>query len=267
MALPKTDTAQVLQSRLHTRPAVAVIAGSGIMQAFRDVTVTAVHAMADLPGVVVPAVEGHGTALIECRLANTDVLLITGRLHLYEGYHTHDVVRMVDVCHQLGINHLVLTNATGGVHPLCSPGDVMIPDDVLDLTFSPTGFDRPTRPAPDPDWVRATISDCNNLGLRVLQGTYAQVLGPSYETRAEIGMLRRLGVDAVGMSTSVEATYAASLGMRTFVCSMITNTVTDTAVKHVTHEEVLSTAANAVDTVARVCTVAVGACATLFLKP
>lgn len=259
------DAASVLQSRLQTQPTVALIAGSGIMQAFRHVHIVATHPMADLPGIIPPSVEGHGSTLVECRIADVDVLLVTGRLHLYEGYRGEDVLRLVDVCHALGIRSLIITNATGGVNPRTNAGDVMIPNDAIDFTFQPLAMGRPKLPAPCHQWVQATLTRCWQEGIPVQTGTYVQVLGPSYETRAEIGLLRRMGADAVGMSTAIEAAYAASLGMQTLICSMITNTLTDTAIRHVTHSEVLTAATSALDTVARVCTLAVSTHAALSL--
>ena len=254
-----------LRERLRTRPVLAIIAGSGIMRAFADVEIVAEHDMASIPGLPLPGVAGHGRSVLECRIGSTDVLVATGRLHLYEGHPTGEITTFIDVIADLGIRSLILTNATGGLAPGLSVGDVMLPSDVMNLTFKTIRRSNPLRPAPDSQWLHATMERCQASHVHVTSGTYAQVTGPSYETRAEIRMLRSLGADTVGMSTAIELLYASTRGIRTLICSMVTNTLTDTAVVAVHHDDVLHAADNAVLTMSRVVTEAVGAHADLFL--
>lgn len=174
---------------------------------------------------------------------------------------------MVDMVADLGIRSLILTNATGGLSPSLAVGDVMLPSEVINLTFQAAPQHTPVRPAPDHQWLHATIQRCDNARIKVTSGTYCQVAGPSYETRAEIRMLRSLGADTVGMSTTVELLHASARGLRTLVCSMVTNTLTDTAVVAVHHDDVLKAADGAVTTISRVVTEAVAAHTDLFLSP
>lgn len=254
-----------LRERLRTRPVLAIIAGSGIMRAFSDVKTVAEHDMASIPGLPLPRVAGHGRSILECRIGSTDVLVATGRLHLYEGHPMSEITALIDVVADLGIRSLILTNATGGLSPALRVGDVMLPSDVINLTFRTVNQSEPLRPAPDVRWLHATMERCHAARVQVRCGSYAQVTGPSYETRAEIRMLRSFGADIVGMSTAIELLHASTRGMRTLICSMVTNTLTDTAVVAVHHDDVLHAANDAVHAMSRVLTEAVGAHADLFL--
>lgn len=255
----------VLRERLRTRPVLAIIAGSGILGAFADVEIVAEHDMASIPGLPLPGVAGHGRSILECRIGSTDVLVATGRLHLYEGYSPDEVTALIDIVADLGVRSLILTNATGGLTSGLSVGSIMLPSDVINLTYKTVARAERLLPAPDSRWLHATIERCNTVCVSVTSGTYAQVTGPSYETRAEIRMLRMLGANTVGMSTAIELLHASARGMRTLICSMVTNTLTDTAIVAVHHDDVLHAANDAIRTMSRVVTEAVGAHADLFL--
>lgn len=240
--MPSTALAHAVGERLHTRPSVAIIAGSGIVSAMHKVRTLHAHDMRTIPGMPVPRVEGHGASLVEAEMEGIPVLVFTGRCHLYEGRPISDVLAQIDVIASLGISSVVITNATGGLHPMLRVGDIALASDIIDLTFAPLSapFQRPG--GIDEQWRRATRTEALLRGSATAEGVLVQVTGPSYETRAEIGMLRRMGADLVGMSTVVEAKRAHTLGLRTLVCSMVTNVLSDTIHRTVTHDDVLDAA-------------------------
>ncbi|MHC4606356.1 MAG: purine-nucleoside phosphorylase [Planctomycetota bacterium] len=190
------------------RPEAAVILGSGLGGVLRargrDIP------YAKIPGFPRPTAAGHAGVLS----AGGGIAVLRGRVHLYEGRTAEEVARPVRVLAQLGVKLLLITNAAGGVNPAYRPGDLMVIRDHINLTGATPleGFCDMSR-AYDPGIVR---------GVR-RRGVYAAVRGPSYETPAEARMLRRLGADAVGMSTVIEVLAAVGAGMRVAGVSCITN--------------------------------------------
>lgn len=244
---PVTDIALRLRQYLPVVPGMAVVAGSGVMDAVRTLPVTAVVPYHDI-GLPPTTVAGHGAELLLVEPDDGHPLLVFGgRYHRYEGHGMDTVLAPVRLAHALGIRSLLLTNAAGGLAPGLRRGCLMLATDVMMLPWRrrwPQGSSGLRRPiCLDSTWTtrieRRMLSD----GLGVSLGTYIQVPGPSYETRAEILMLRRMGGHAVGMSTACEAAEASVLGMRVVACSMITNETSDTVVRPVGHDEVLHTAA------------------------
>lgn len=238
--------ANAIIGRLPQVPRMMMIAGSGIVEAIRDLPVLADIPCRDLPTMPVPTIAGHGGSL---RLADIDgipVGIFTGRFHLYEGW-PHDVITTpVRIAHALRCSHLLVTNAAGGLSPLFDTGDVMMIDDVIDATFR-TSMASGTATPVDRTWTARILQEALRSGTATARGTYVQVAGPSYETRAEIRMYRRMGAEAIGMSTSRELRHAASLGLKTAACSMITNVLSDSVIRKVTHDEVLETARTGAD--------------------
>jgi len=259
---------------------VAVIAGSGIRAAFDNDAILRQILYTDLPEfrhVAVPGVQGHGSTILTFSIAGRQVDVYTGRYHLYEGHSVSTT--LIPLRHILseGIQNVILTNAVGGLYAGLSPGDVVAPSDLIDLTFATADrFENNSAPyrsvreqVTTPDvWEREdhTAKNVQRADYRrvihegwhtslqkqaaiekqaVHDGTYVQVMGPSYETRAEIRFLRRLGATTVGMSTAHEAIYAASRGLNVTVVSLVTNTCTDVAAKPVQHGDVLDVAAAA----------------------
>jgi purine-nucleoside phosphorylase len=177
------------------------------------------------------------------------VLLQQGRAHLYEGYAAEAVVRPVRVLAAAGIDTLLLTNAAGGLAPLPPPPRLMLVADHINLTHRSAlagavkfGEERfPDMSAPYDAALRATALDAARaLGIPLTEGVYAGLLGPSYETPAEIRMLRRLGADAVGMSTVNEVIVARALGMRVLALSVITNLAAGVSAQPLSHDDVLA---------------------------
>lgn len=244
------DAAAMLQTSWGQAPDLAVIAGSGLAILRELGTVIDTVAFQDLPGMQSSTVSGHGSDLCLLQCGSARVALFTGRLHLYEGYQPHTVAQQLALMSSLGVRSALLTNASGGLHPLRSVGDVVLVTDVINWTFRRVslqvpGVDKPTGAVIDHSWREAILQHTSAAGMPVHQGVFAQMLGPSYETRAEIRMLRRLGADLVGMSSGVEAGWAASVGMRVAILSLVTNTLTDSSVRFVSHDEVLEAGVHA----------------------
>ena len=258
--------AAALEERLGGwRPRVAITMGSGLgALADRFVDPVAVPYEA-LPGWPRPTVEGHVGRAVAGRLG--DVLGFAGRVHLYEGHPPARVAFYVRVLARLGVARLFLSNAAGAIRDGFRPGELMLIRDHLDLTFrSPLagpvreGEERfPDMSSPyDPALQDSVRRAARDERIRLHEGVYAAMLGPAYETPAEIRMLDRFGADAVGMSTVPEVIAARALGIRCVAVSCLTNWAAGTTPEPLDHEEVLETAARAADEFERLVTRAVG---------
>lgn len=207
------------------RPRVLLTLGSGLGELAEEVSGarSIPFADADLPTSTVP---GHAGRLVAGTLHGVPVLVQQGRVHLYEGLGASDVVACVRAAAEAGVETFVVTNAAGGLAPSMNPGDLMLIDDHLNLTgttplVGPRFLDMAS--AYDPQ-LRALAGDAAaGVGAELVRGVYAGLRGPAYETPAEVEMLRRLGADAVGMSTVLEVLAARAAGLRVVGCSLITN--------------------------------------------
>jgi inosine/guanosine/xanthosine phosphorylase family protein len=215
-------------------PRVALILGSGWGAVEREVHDPLSTRYENIPGFPTPAgTAGHDCRLSEGVLWGVPALVFRGRFHAYEGHDPRDLAVPVQVAHALGCGTLVLTNAAGGIRDDLQPGDLMAISDHINLMgINPlAGFTRLPGAMPFPamgDAYEATlrhklIAAGAQAGEEVKRGVYAAVPGPSFETPAEVEMLRRLGADAVGMSTVPEAIVARALGMRVCGLSLVTN--------------------------------------------
>lgn len=237
--------ASILINRWDDPPDIAIVAGSGLSMLRSIGTLLDTVNCSDIPGIIGSSVAGHGSDICLLSLGGLRVMLFTGRLHLYEGLAPDTVAQHIMLTRMLGCNSVLLTNASGGLHPLLSVGNVVLVSDVINMTFrsiaSSCGrvlhrqFD-----VLDRQWQQRIIDASVRSGVPIRRGVFAQMLGPSYETRAEVRMLRRIGADLVGMSSAVEARWASSVGMRIVMLSVVTNTLTDSAVRYVSHDEVLT---------------------------
>ncbi len=232
-------------------PRVAVVLGSGLgslVEQFRDPVRIPYQA---IPGFPDSTVAGHAGELVMGRLAGKEVLAQSGRFHLYEGHDAATVALPVRVFAALGVEILLLTNAAGGIRRTFSSGVVMLIADHINLTFrnpliGPVLEDEERFP----DMSQPYDEELKRLARQVAlerqvgleEGVYAQLLGPSYETPAEIRMLERLGADAIGMSTVLEVIAARARGMRCLGFSVITNPAAGISPQKLDHAEVLETA-------------------------
>jgi purine-nucleoside phosphorylase len=204
----------------------------------------------DIPNVPGSEVEGHAGELVLGRATGSTVLLLSGRAHPYEGWSHRQATLLLRAVLTLGVQTVVLTNAAGGVNPEFDPGDVMLIADTINLSgenpllgpnldrFGPRFL--AMADAWDAELRTMARAAGERAGVRLREGVYLMLSGPAYETRAELGMLRVLGADAVGMSTVHELLVARHSGVRVLGFSLITNKATPDMEGEVTHEEVLA---------------------------
>lgn len=253
-------TANALRARLgDRRPELLLTLGSGLGSVADAVEDAEVIDVLDLPGAAASTVPGHTARLIAGRLAGREVLVQAGRIHLYEGHSAHDVTRLVRVAARIGITTFVVTNAAGGLDQRFTPGDLMVIDDHLNLTgTSPLmGLLRDGAPrfvdmagAYDAALRALAHEVAADLGLSLQRGVYAGLVGPAYETPAEVAMLRTLGAHAVGMSTVNEVIAARDEGMRVLGFTSVTNVHGEGV--PTTHAEVVEVGARAAQDLQRV---------------
>lgn len=242
--------AAFLQQRLGATLAqslrAGIVLGSGLKD-FRTQVQEAIEVpFAEVPGWPVPKVEGHGGSLVVGRVGGTPVACLTGRVHLYEGWRSADAVRAVRTLRMLGIGAFLLTNAAGGIGDDMAAGDLMVLTDHLNLTGgSPLIGPHEAAFGPRfPDQTRVYSPRLRALlqqgGARLRPGVYAGLLGPSYETPAEVRMLKTLGADAVGMSTVHEAIALNAMGAEVAGLSLITNLAAGISDTPLSHDEVVA---------------------------
>jgi purine-nucleoside phosphorylase len=244
------DAADAVARRLAGfEPRVAIVLGSGLGSLADGIRDARRIPYADIPGFPPPGVAGHKGELVAGTIAGVPLLAQNGRFHPYEGHAPGTAALPVRVFQRLGVRSLIVTNAAGGVRPTFRPGMLMLIADHINLMFRNPLIGR-VEPGEErfPD-----MSDPYDRGLRALardvareakvpleEGVYAGLLGPSYETPAEIRMLQRLGADAVGMSTVSEVVVARARGMACLGVSLITNMAAGLSSQKVSHEEVLA---------------------------
>ena len=227
-------------------PKVAVVLGSGL-GAFADSLGGNKVPTCDIPGWPASTVEGHAGTLA---LSPKGVVALAGRVHLYEGYTADQVVFPIRVLIALGARTVILTNASGGLDPRFQAGELVLISDHLNLTGA-----NPLRGPNDarfgvrfPDMTEAYDHELRTTAQRAAEkaglgplreGVYAQLGGPSYETPAEVRMVKQLGADLVGMSTALETIAAVHMGARVLAISCVSNLAAGIATHKLTHDEVL----------------------------
>lgn len=239
---------------------LGLVLGSGLKDFGKQVQNPTVVPFGEVPGWPRPHVEGHGGELVVGTVGGTKVACLTGRVHLYEGWRPAEVVRAVRTLRRLGVPSFLLTNAAGGIADDMTAGDLMLLRDHLNLTgMSPlTGPHEPAFGPRFPDQTRVYAPRLQQLlvatGVRLRPGVYAGLLGPSYETPAEIRMLRTLGADAVGMSTVHEAIALNAMGAEVAGLSLITNLAAGISPVPLAHDEVVAAGKQAAATLTRLVT-------------
>ena len=233
-----------------TTPVAGIVLGSGLGGLARRITDATAIPFADVPGFPSATVIGHAGQLIGGTLGGRPIVALAGRFHMYEGHEATLAGFPVRVFHALGARTLFVSNAAGGIRRTFRVGDLMLIRDHLNLMFrnplvgplEPGDQRFPDMSAPyDDDLARALLDHATSLGIALQEGVYGGLLGPTYETPAEVRMLATLGADAVGMSTVPEAIVARALGMRVAGVSCITNLASGISPHPLSHAEVLET--------------------------
>lgn len=243
--------AQTISARTSTRPRIAIVLGSGL-GAFADEFQEAVAIpYREIPGFVSSTAQGHVGSLVVGKVEGIPVAAMQGRVHFYEGYSLEQVTFPIRTLKLLGVETLILTNAAGGINVQLSQGALMVISDQINLMgvnpLRGENDDRFGARFPDMsevysrDLQELVTQEAKALGTTVRRGIYAALAGPSYETPAEIHMLRATGADAVGMSTVPEAIVARHMGMHVLGISCITNMAAGISEQTINHEEVMET--------------------------
>jgi purine-nucleoside phosphorylase len=251
-----------VRARTGLVPEIGIVLGSGLGGLADDLDEPIAIPFAGLPGWPSATAPGHVGRLLLGRLAGRPVVMLQGRFHVYEGNDPGLVVQPVLLFQRLGARIVVLTNAAGGVDPAFGPGTLMVIADHLNLTgrtplLGPNADDIGPRFQDLTDaWsprLRERLHEAGRAeGVELAEGIYAGLLGPQYETPAEVRMLRTLGADAVGMSTVLEAIAARWAGLEVCGVSLVTNAGAGYSGEPLSHEEVLAAGAEAGPRLARV---------------
>lgn len=254
------QAAAFLKPKLKEPPRIAIVLGSGLGSIADQVQATHRFSYAEVPGFPVPKVKGHAGTLVFGRLGGVPVVVMQGRVHLYEGAPAPAIRALIRALKLIGCAGVVLTNAAGSLRPGMGPGSLMLVNDHInfqgtspmvgdDETFGPRFF--PMKDAYDPAWRDGFKAAAARLSIAVQEGVYCAYLGPNFETPAEIRAFRILGADAVGMSTVPEVLVARHCGLKVAAVSVITNMAAGLSDEHLTHEHSLAGTAAAAERLGR----------------
>ena len=242
---------RVIRSRISSEPRIAVVLGSGLGGFADDFEEPVSIPYEDVPGFMRSTAQGHAGRLVIGKIDSVPVLAMQGRVHYYEGYSLEEVTFPVRTFGLLGIKTLVLTNAAGGINVQLTQGALMVISDHLNLMgVNPLRGVNDERFGPrfpdmsavySPELQELVVEEARAIGVEVRRGIYGGLSGPSYETPAEIHLLRNLGADAVGMSTVPEAIVARHMGLEVLGISCITNMAAGISDEPISHEEVMAT--------------------------
>src|SRR5437016_4604647 len=243
--------AQLVGSRTSVRPRIGLVLGSGL-GAFADSLTDAAHIpYAEIPAFPQSTAIGHAGRMVLGRAGSVPVAAMQGRVHLYEGYSAQEVAFPIRVFARMGIRAVILTNAAGGINLGYSQGALVLIRDHINLqgTNPLVGANDDRFGVRFPDMTQAysrayreiAREEAAKLNIMLHEGIYAALLGPSYETPAEIEHLRRIGADLVGMSTVAEVIAAVHMGIKVLAISCVTNMAAGILDKPLSHAEVLET--------------------------
>lgn len=246
------ETVDAIRAKVSVRPEVGIVLGSGLGEYADQFPAPTIIPYEEIPHFPQVTIVGHKGRLVFQEIEGLPVVVMQGRFHYYEGYSMEQVTFPIRVLGQLGIRRLILTNAAGGANINFSAGDLMLITDHLNLmgmnplrgphnqVFGDRFPDMTCAYHPEEREVFESVAQRLNIPLQ--RGVYAAFSGPSYETPAEIHMIRTLGADAVGMSTVPEAIVATQMGIRVSGVSCITNMAAGMPGSKLTHEDVMETA-------------------------
>jgi len=242
---------RIIRSRISIEPRIAVVLGSGLGGFADDFEEAVAIPYEDITGFVRSTAQGHAGRLVVGKVDSVPVLAMQGRVHYYEGYSLEEVTFAVRTFGLLGIKTLILTNAAGGINVQLTQGALMVISDHLNLMgVNPLRGPNDERFGPrfpdmsavySPELQELVVEEAKAINVEVRRGIYSALSGPSYETPAEIHLLRNLGADAVGMSTVPEAIVARHMGLEVLGISCITNMAAGISDEPISHEEVMET--------------------------
>jgi purine-nucleoside phosphorylase len=245
------EAAAYIAKVANVKPQIGLILGSGLGVLADLIENPTIIDYKDIPHFPVSTVEGHAGELVLGKVKGKNVVMMKGRFHLYEGYGNETVTFPIRVLKQLGVETLIVTNAAGGINTSFEPGDLMVITDHLNLTGSNplVGPNDPEFGDRFPDMSTAYTRELRQLARKVAEeqqfvireGVYAGLIGPTYETPAEIRMLRTLGADVVGMSTVSEVIVARHAGLQVLGFSCVSNMAAGILDQPLSHAEVMET--------------------------
>ncbi len=225
--------ASYIKKRVKSSPKIGIVLGTGLGAAVDTMAVEQEIPYGKIPGFRVSTAPGHAGRLLVGKLCGTDVFVMQGRMHYYEGYSMKELALPIQTMHALGVEKLILTNASGGINESYTPGEIVLISDHIKFDLeSPLRGENPEKlgdrffdmtKAYTPDLLTLAQKAGEKIGISLKQGVYAYMGGPQFETPAEIRMLRVLGADMVGMSTVPEVIAAAHCGLKVLGISCVTN--------------------------------------------
>lgn len=255
MMLKITEAVNFIKNVYNEKPDVGIVLGSGLSSFTHEIKIEKEIPYGDIPHFPVSTVEGHAGKLIFGELGGKKVVAMAGRFHIYEGYSSEQTVFPIRVLKFLGIDTLLLSNAAGAVNPAYQVGDLMIitdhisqliPNPLIGKNHKNLGTRFPDMSEPYKKHLVNKMKDiAAKKNIRVREGVYVAVTGPTFETRAEYKMILALGGDVVGMSTVQEVIAAVHMGLPVFAMSVITDVGIREEENVITHEEVLEAAKGA----------------------
>ena len=246
------SSADFLRKRMSAGPRIGMITGTGLGNLTDFMKIECRISYEEIPYFPRSTIEGHKGTLVYGYINHVPALVMEGRFHLYEGYSPREITLPVRVMARLGINHLLISSAAGGLNPLFKPGDLMVVTDHINMTgenpligpnldlFGPRFPDMST--VYGPELIDLAREEAVKTGLPIREGVYVGLTGPSLETPAETRYLRMIGGDAVGMSTVLEVIVGIHCGMKIMAIVVITNVNLPDCMKKTSLEEVIATA-------------------------
>ncbi|WP_445710744.1 purine-nucleoside phosphorylase [Flavobacterium sp.] len=249
------ETVNYIKNKTNFVPEYGVVLGSGLGGFVEDIQVAFSIPYTEIPNFPVSTVQGHKGALLFGTIGDKKVMAMQGRFHYYEGYDMKEVTFPIRVMKQLGIEKLIVSNASGGVNPVFQVGDIMIIKDHVNMMpehplrgFNDERFGPRFVNMSEPyskDMIAKAKTIAKTLNIAVQEGVYLGLQGPTFETLAEYKMVKNIGADCVGMSTVPEVIVAKHMNMDCFGISVITDMGNEESIEEVNHEEVLEAAKKA----------------------
>ena len=250
-----TESVEFINQKSNIKPKIAIILGTGLGRLAEDIKEKEIIPYSDIPNFPISTVQGHGGNLVLGKLENKEVVAMQGRFHYYEGYNLKEVTFPVRVMKKLGADVIIISNAAGGMHRFFKRGDLMLITDHINLfgnnpLIGPNDEELGLRfpdmsEAYDQKLIELTLKVALEEKIKLHQGIYVGLTGPTLETPAEYRFLIKIGADAVGMSTVPEVIVANHMGMKVLGISCITDLAINGVIVKTGLEEILKVASNA----------------------